>query len=151
MIATVTREWRVEMGEVRVRLALSNFNDEENVRLGLLPAERVRRAEVDALVDTGATRLVLPKAVAEQLGLRLLGRMSVRYAGERKGLCDIVGGVMVGLMGRRMLMDAAVEPAKTYALLGQIPLEALDLWVDPIARRLVPNPESPDAPLSEMQ
>ena len=139
------------MGEVRVMLTLANFSDEDMVARGLLRPDQVRKAEVEALVDTGATRLVLPRSIADQLGLRLLGRMSVRYADERKGLCDIVGGVMVELMGRRMLMDAAIEPAKSYALLGQIPLEALDLWVDPIARRLVPNPESPDAPLSEMQ
>ncbi len=151
MITTVTREWRAEMGELRVKLALANFYDEENARLGLLAPERVRRAEVEAVVDTGATRPVLPKAVADQLGLAILGRLPVRYADERRAVRDIVGGVMIELMGRRMLVDAVVEPAKAYALLGQVPLEVLDLWVDPVARRLVPNPESPDAPLSEMQ
>ncbi len=151
MIASVTREWRVEMGEVRVTLALSNFYDEESVRLGLLPPERVRQASVEALVDTGATRLVLPRSIADQLGLRVLGKLPGRYADERREVRDIVGGVMIELMGRRMLVDALVEPAKTYALLGQIPLEALDLWVDPIGRRLIPNPDSPDAPHSEMQ
>lgn len=151
MIATVTREWRVEMGEVRVRLALSNFEDEGMVARGQLRPEQVRRAEVDALVDTGATRLVLPKAVADQLGLRVLGRIPVRYANESVALHDRVGGVKVRLMGRETEVDALVEPAKAYALLGVVPLELLDLWVDPIGRRLVPNPESPDAPLSEMQ
>ncbi len=151
MIAAPTREWRVEMGEVRVKLALSNFNDEENVRLGLLPTDRVRRTEIDALVDTGATRLVLPKAVADQLGLAVLGRIPVRYANDSVALLDRVGVVKVRLMGRETEVEALVEPAKTYALLGVVPLELLDLWVDPIARRLVPNPDSPDMPLSEMQ
>ncbi len=151
MIAAPTREWRVEMGEVRVRLALSNFNDEQNVRLGLLPPERVRRAEVDALVDTGATRLVLPKSIADQLGLAVLGQLPVRYADERRDVRDLVGIVTLSLLGRTAYAEALVEPAKTYALLGQIPLEMLDLWVDSKTHRLVPNPESPDAPLSEMQ
>lgn len=139
------------MGEVRVRLGLSNFEDERMVARGFLPADQVRRAEVEALVDTGATRLVLPKNVADQLGLAVLGRIPVRYANESVALLDRVGVVKVRLMGRETEVEALVEPAKTYALLGVVPLELLDLWVDPIARRLVPNPESPDAPLSEMQ
>ncbi len=151
MITAATREWRVEMGEVRVRLVLSNYEDEGMVCRGLLRADQVRRAEVDALVDTGATRLVLPKSIADQLGLRVLGKLPVRYADERRGVCDRVGIVVVGLMGRTTEVDAVVEPQKTYALLGQIPLEGLDLFVDPVGRRLVPNPDSPDAPLSEMQ
>lgn len=139
------------MGVVKVTLSLSNFNDEENARLGLLPQERVRRANVEALVDTGATRLVLPKSVSDQLGLRLLGRVGVRFADERTESRDRVGMVVIELMGRRTEVDAIVEPNRTVALLGQIPLEGLDLWVDPVGQRLVPNPESPDIPLSEMQ
>ena len=43
------------------------------------------------------------------------------------------------------------EPEKDYAPLGQIPREGLDLHVDPKGQRLVPNPDSADTPLSEMQ
>lgn len=151
MVTAPTREWRLEMGEVRVKLHLTNFIDEQNARSGLIRPEQVRHADVDAVVDTGATRLVIPKAVADHLGVPVLGRVPVRFADERKDVKDRVGGVKITLMGRETEVEALIEPAKTYALLGQIPLEALDLWVDPIGRRLVPNPESPDAPLSEMQ
>ena len=54
-------------------------------------------------------------------------------------------------MGRRTEVDAIVEPSRSVALLGQIPLESLDFWVDPSGQRLVPNPESPDVQLSKMQ
>lgn len=139
------------MGQVRVTLELANFNDEQNARLGVVLESQVRRASVDALVDTGATQLVLPKAVADQLGLQVLGRVPVRYANEQRAVRDLVGVVTVTLMGRKTRVDAIVEPDKTYALLGQIPLEALDFHVDPKGQRLLPNPDSPDAPLSEMQ
>mgnify|MGYP001573616766 CR=1 FL=1 len=150
-MTTETKRAKEAMGQVRVTLELANFNDEENARLGVVMESQVRRASVEALVDTGATQLVLPKTVADQLGLRVLGRVPVRYANEQKAVRDLVGVVTVTLMGRKTRVDAIVEPDKTYALLGQIPLEALDFHVDPKGQRLIPNPDSPDAPLSEMQ
>ncbi|MBI3267382.1 MAG: aspartyl protease family protein [Planctomycetes bacterium] len=149
---TTTPETRERtMGEVRVTLALANFADEENCRRGLLPPPQVRRATVEALVDTGSTRLVLPSSVVQMLGLAVLGRIPVRFADDRRDVRDRVGIVSLELMGRKTEVDAVVEPGKSYALLGQIPLEGLDLRVDCAGRRLIPNPESPDAPLSEMQ
>lgn len=142
---------RNTMGQVKVTLELSNFADEEEARRGLIKRDAIRRARVDAIVDTGATRLVLPGGVARTLGLATLGKVSVRYADDRKALRDRVGIVVVELMGRKAEVDAVVEPRKSYALLGQIPLEALDFHVDPLGQRLLPNPDSPDAPLSEMQ
>lgn len=138
-------------GAVKVTLTLSNFYDEEGARHGLLRPDQIRRTSVEALVDTGATRLVLPKATAEALGLTILGQVGVRFADERTETRDRVGIVVVELMGRRTEVDAIVEPSRSVALLGQIPLESLDFWVDPSGQRLVPNPESPDVQLSKMQ
>src|SRR2546422_9528115 len=42
------------MGEVRVKVELSNAVDEGLVRRGLLRADQVRKYSADALVDTGA-------------------------------------------------------------------------------------------------
>lgn len=138
------------MGAVKVTLALSNFSDEENARLGLITQSQIRRASVEALVDTGATRLVLPKSVAEALGLRLLGQVGVRFADSRKGMRDRVGIVVIEVMGRRTEVDAIVEPSRSVALLGRIPHTALDLRPDVTEQRLIPNPESPDLPLCHM-
>ena len=41
-------------------------------------------------------------------------------------------------------------PAGTPALTGQIPLEALDLIVDPKSHEVRVNPESPDAPVLDL-
>ncbi len=150
-IATVTREWKAEMGEVRVRLTLSNWMDEQDARRDQTPADRIRRVEVDALVDAGSTFLVVPAYVSGQLGLRVLGRSYVRGTDGAKVLRDRVGIVTIDLMGRRAEVEAIVEPERSCALLGQIPLYLLDLWVDARTLRLVPNPDSPDGPLSDMQ
>jgi hypothetical protein len=45
-----------------------------------------------------------------------------------------------------MIASALVVPAGATALIGQIPLEELDLIVDPKSRALKVNPASPDAP-----
>jgi hypothetical protein len=49
-----------------------------------------------------------------------------------------------------MFTDALVEAAGTMPLIGQIPLEELDLLVDPKSRELRVNPASPDAPLLDL-
>jgi len=49
-----------------------------------------------------------------------------------------------------MTCDALVLPAGTTALIGQIPLEGLDLVVDPKSRDVHVNPASPDGPLMEL-
>jgi hypothetical protein len=57
-----------------------------------------------------------------------------------------VGPVKIGLMGREVYTGAMVMGNEV--LLGAIPLEDLDLHVDPRRGRLMPNPESPDRPMS---
>jgi hypothetical protein len=49
-----------------------------------------------------------------------------------------------------MTCDALVEAAGTTPLIGQIPLEALDLIVDPKNREVRVNPASPDMPLLDL-
>ena len=67
------------MGRVVVRAVIENAYDLRDVERGLLPAEQVRRLEVeDALVDTGATTLSMPKRLIEQLGLAPLHARRVR-------------------------------------------------------------------------
>ncbi len=57
------------MGKVLVPATLENLDDLFAVRKGLLTADQVRRVEVpDALVDTGATGLMVPTRFISQLG-----------------------------------------------------------------------------------
>ena len=59
------------MGEIREKVRLTNAVDEELARRGALSADKVRRLEVTAVVDTGAIMSVIPVHVAEQLGLQI--------------------------------------------------------------------------------
>ena len=68
-------------------------------------------------------------------------------------LCDLYVvwlGARVAIFGREMTCDALVEAEGTTPLIGQIPLEGLDLVVDPKTRDVHVNPVSPDVPLMEL-
>jgi clan AA aspartic protease len=138
------------MGKVMEKIKLTNSYDEDKVQSGYWQPEQVRSLEIDALVDTGATMLMLPADVVDRLGLKERGHRKVRYANGEEDTIPWVGGVRVTILGRDMIADALVEPAGTTALIGQIPLEELDLIVDPKSRALRVNPASPDAPLLDL-
>jgi clan AA aspartic protease len=128
------------------KLKLANSGDEELVARGYLRPDEVRRTEVDALVDTGATGLAVPADIVEGLGLRELRRVEIGLADGSKRLVPIVTGVLIEIVGRGMVCDAFVLPAGSTPLIGQIQLEWLDLVVDPKSRDVTVNPASPDMP-----
>lgn len=138
------------MGKVMTKVKLTNQDDEALVRRGLLPADQVRTVEVEALVDTGATMLVLPADVCRKLGLTPVERRRVRYADGRVREVPRVKNVGIEILGRDMVGSALVEAEGTTPLIGQIPLEELDLVVNPGTGDLMPDPDSPDAPLLDL-
>ncbi|MEW6556547.1 MAG: retroviral-like aspartic protease family protein [Elusimicrobiota bacterium] len=138
------------MGKVIVKTKLWNFCDEVEVRKGLRKPEEIRSVEVDALVDTGATMVSLPKKLVEALGLLFLRETTVTYADGRREKKNVATGLNIEILGRLALTDCLVEELETKVLIGQIPLEEMDLIVDPKNGAIGPRPESPDMPLIEM-
>lgn len=57
---------------------------------------------------------------------------------------EVVGPVEVRFANRRTVVNALVVTAETDVLLGAIPMQGMDVWVDPKRERLVVNPDSPD-------
>lgn len=143
-VLAATKEANV-MGEVRVKVKLTNGGDEVLVRRGLLTADKVRAYEADALVDTGAVKSILPVQVVQQLGLAIVGKTRARYANDSGEDVDITEMVGIEINGRRTTEEALV--LGSGVLIGQTVLESLDLLVDCVAHRLVPNPEHPDQPV----
>jgi len=129
------------MGKVQVAAKIENLEDLFKADAGTLAPERVRSIEVpDALVDTGAVMLSLPKRMVSALGLKPYRVCRVRTVG---GIVDtsICAAVRLTVQGRDFTTDVAEIPDDCPALVGQIPLEGLDLVVDPIGQRLIGNPE----------
>jgi clan AA aspartic protease len=135
------------MGAVMTNLKLWNSADIDNVASGLIKPEDVRKQEVEAMVDTGATTVVIPIDVCRRLGLRPFRTTQVELADG--SLCEMTyfRSVWIEILGRGMSCDVLAAPEGTTPLIGQIPLEGLDLVIDPRSREVRPNPEHPDGPL----
>ena len=128
------------MGRVLTEATIENLEDLWAAKRGLLPAEDVRRISVsDALVDTGATLLSLPKKLIAQLGLARTGtkRVTSSTGGGEAGMYE---AVRLTIRGRTCTMDVMEVPDEVPVLIGQLPLEHLDLVVDLRSRSLVGNP-----------
>jgi predicted aspartyl protease len=127
------------MGRVIVEVMLANNRDVQNAATGALPPEKVRRFQLEGVVDTAATILVIPKDVADRLGLPSAGEAVIHYADRCSVTRPLVEQVELELLGRHGTFKAIVEPDRTTALIGAIVLEDLDFLVDPAKQRLFPR------------
>lgn len=137
------------MGAVRTEVNLTNAIDEGLVRRGQLAPEQVRRYKADALVDTGAVRMVVPPHVVEALGLEITGQRVAEYADGRKDVVGMTEPIDIVIQGRSTFDEALVLGDEV--IIGQTVLEKLDLWVDCTNQRLIPNPAHPDQPVSKVK
>ena len=128
------------LGRVLTQATIENLEDVVDCRRGLLAPERVRRVTVsDALVDTGSTLLALPTRLIRELGLT---KKYTRRVTSTTGLAtsDVYGPVQLTIEGRDCPTDVMEVPDSVPVLIGQIPLEYLDLVVEARGQRLVGNP-----------
>ena len=109
-----------------------------------------KTAEVDALIDTGATMVVLPLNIVEELHLRKMREATVRYGNNKTEIKSVYGVVMVEIGGRAGEFSVLAEPEGSQPLIGHVVLEILDLLVDPSAKRVIPNPRSPEMPMVDV-
>jgi clan AA aspartic protease len=81
-----------------------------------------------ALVDTGTTLTVVPRRVAEELQLPVIGRRSVATAKGVAELDECLG--VVEVMGRKAYTHILVSDDVDTVLIGVVTLEILGLEVD---------------------
>jgi predicted aspartyl protease len=128
------------VGRIIVTAKVESLADLYMVEKGLLPAEQVRFVEVhDALVDTGATILSMPKRLIAQLGLRPVRTRKARSSAGPVTV-QVYGTVRLTIQGRDCPTDVTEVPDDCPVLVGQIPLESLDFVADPVNQRLIGNP-----------
>jgi predicted aspartyl protease len=138
------------MGRVVVTAKIENAYDLDAVAAGERPADTVRTVEVDdALVDTGATYLSLPRRHIQQIGLR---RLRTRHSKTAAGIVEVgvYGAVQLTVQGRDCVVQVAEVPDECPVLIGQVPLEMLDFVVDLNKQQLVGNPDHGGEQMLEM-
>lgn len=126
------------MGKVVEKIKMTNVFD------------GTKSVTVDAVIDTGATMLVLPQDVVDELGLRKIRDVRVKYANNKVESKGVYGAVSLEIKSRTGTFDVLAEEAGSQPLVGQVVMEVLDLVVDPRTRTLSPNPNSPDVPMVEI-
>ena len=149
LLANDTQEGTAILGEVKVKVKLTNAGDEILVRRGLLTADKIRSYEADALVDTGAIRSVLPVHVVKLLGLATVGKARATYANDSTENVDVTEVVGININGRRTTEETLVLGSEV--LIGQTVLESLDLQVDCANNRVIGNPAHPDQPIIKIK
>jgi hypothetical protein len=83
------------------------------------------------------------------LGLTKLGPKRIRSV-TGSGEANMYGTVRLTIQGRTCHTDVMEVPDDIPVLVGQIPLESLDLVVDPRGARLMGNPEHGGEHIVEM-
>jgi clan AA aspartic protease len=131
------------MGHVYANLTLSNSFDNLLAQRGDIPLEKVRKMEVTALIDSGTRTLTINEKIAEQLGLPVQRQVEVTLADGSYRKCDYVGLVNTYFENRFSGCHALVLPGADEILLGVIPLEEMDVIIDPFSEKLVVHPDRP--------
>jgi clan AA aspartic protease len=132
------------MGLVYATIELVSSDDLALWRRGFLPEDQVKRLYIRALVDSGATMLAIPEFVKKQLDLQKVRDIEAELADGSSSAFEVVGPVKVYFENRSTIVEALVVPDSTKVLLGAIPMEGMDVLIDPKRERLIVNPESPD-------
>ena len=125
------------MGTVHAEILLRNATDSTNCKRGLNTEQDVRSASVTAVVDTGAMSLVITEDIFEKLGLAVMGYKTAHIANGQRVPCKVTEPVEIHWKNRCSVLRALVIPGAETVLLGVIPLEDMDLIVNPVTQELI--------------
>ncbi len=100
--------------------------------------ERTNSEKVRALVDTGATLTVLPKQLADKLGIKPLSESEVETAGGRIKMQR--GEARIRIKGFEEITPVLISEIIDKVLIGVVILESLGLAVDPTTGELKSTP-----------
>lgn len=121
------------MGHVFTEIELSNPRK-----------ENLESLKVNALADTGALMLCIPEHLAIQLQLETDSMREVSVADGRRQCVPYVGPIKVVFKNRFCYVGALVLGDEV--LLGAVPMEDMDLIVNPGRREITVDPASPNIP-----
>jgi len=123
------------LGHIYVDAVFHNPIDYTEFTQGKRRLESVRRVNLKALVDTGATFPALPEDVVEGLGLPIHGEVEAETATGRERVKLALAVIQVE--DRTAASYVIVRPRGTTPLIGVVALEQMGFRVDPVTGRLV--------------
>jgi len=123
------------LGHIYVDAVFHNPIDYTEFTQGRRELEGVRRVNLKALVDTGATFPALPEDVVEGLGLPIHGEVEAETATGRERVKLALAVIQVE--DRTAASYVIVRPRGTTPLISVVALEQMGFRVDPVTGRLV--------------
>jgi len=124
------------VGHIWVKAVFYNGRDYIEWVSGRRAEPAVRRVEVEALIDTGATYPALPIDLIERLDLTLLGEVDGEVAGGVAKL-RLYGFTVVQIEDRIAGCPVIEKPRGTTPVIGVVALEQMGFRVDPVTGKLV--------------
>jgi clan AA aspartic protease len=124
------------LGTVYAEITLKNAGDVAIAQRGRITEAEVRTAKVTALVDTGCGSLAINEDIRKTLGLSIKGLRGGTLADGSKQACQVTEPVEIHWKNRYTACPAIVLPGADAVLLGAIPLEDMDLIVNPAQQEL---------------
>ncbi len=131
------------MGRTYATLEVINAGDVVVARRKLMPEADIRRAQVRMLVDSGAYMLCLNEHLRAQLGLDIIDSMEGELADGTVITMPIAGPVDLHFGNRQTSCRAVILPGTSEPLLGTIPMEDMDVLINPKNQELIINPANP--------
>ena len=125
------------MGTVYGTITIKKLRDIDAVELGVKNEQEIRQATVKAVVDTGAPTLFVTEELSQQLGLKVIGEKPVGIANGTNVIAKRLEGVELHWEDRYMICHPYILTGGNEILLGAIPMEEMDLIVDPAREALV--------------
>ena len=125
------------MGMTFAEITLKNVFDEDKARGGLIREDEVRSIAVKAVVDTGASAVVINEELRKKLGLEKKEEKRFKLADGKSVTGWRTDPVGIYWKNRSCTIQAVVIPEADKVLLGFIPLEDMDLMVCPKTQELV--------------
>jgi len=131
------------MGLIYADITLQNSFDVIAAQKGVIADGAVKTLSVKALVDTGAITLTINDDIAKQLDLSVKDRVDVELADGTRGKSDLVGPVDIRFQNRITSCLALVLSDAAEVLFGAIPLEGMDVVIEPKSQQLTVHPDRP--------
>jgi len=125
------------MGYVYADITIKNGQDVLGHMKGTIQEPDIRQTTVQAMVDTGAGTLIMNDILRQELGLVVMGEKYATLANRAVKMCKYTEPVQVNWGNRSSMVSAVIMEGADEVLLGAIPLEEMDLVVDPARRTLI--------------
>jgi clan AA aspartic protease len=124
------------MGTFTEKITLENIIDRGLANRGYIKEDQIHTLTIDAMPDTGAWTLVINEEVRRKLGLSIEGSSESTLADGKTSKYPITESVKIQWKDRSITLPAVVVADAQDILLGALPLEGMDLIVDPVRKQL---------------